>query len=160
MFPKLSHESEVFWPFDFTFTKYFELDNNSLKIRFELTSEKGMPFMFGYHPAFKLSGKKDEICVVKNQNITIQKVIDKGGPSYPFYDVNEIILVKKTGFSIRIKEEGFNNIMLWTEYPNMICIEPITQYPDLDNQCYTEKNLRLSKGKDNFSIIISPFKKS
>ena len=157
-FPENSNEPYVFWNYDFTFSKSFELFDDSLLIQFELKSEKGMPFMFGYHPAFKLSGNFDEIIKLKNQNISIENVIQKGGAAYPFFDVNEITLTKKEGYNIHLKTEGFNNIMFWTEVKNMICIEPITQYPNLKTQSYSSKNMRISKGKEVFLIIITPFK--
>ena len=157
-YPKKSEIKELHWPYSFTFDKTFTLGNEKLKISFSLTSDKGMPFMLGYHPAFKLSGDNSEFCVVKDLKIKIQEVIDKGGPSYPFFDIDEISLIKKNGYSIRIQQEGFQNLMLWTEVSNMICIEPITQYPDLETQNYSEANLRFSKGKELFSIDINPFK--
>jgi len=40
----------------------------------------------------------------------------------------------------------------------MICIEPITHYPDLEKQQYSEKNLRISTGNEKFLTEIIPFK--
>ncbi len=85
-------------------------------------------------------------------------MIDKGGPSYPFFDIHKISLMKKSGYSLQIRQEGFHNMMLWTEVSNMICIEPITQYPDLETQNYSEANLRISNGEELFSMDITPFK--
>jgi len=158
-FPKDSNEPYVFWVYDFTFTKSLILNNKTLKIQFEITSVKGMPFMFGYHPAFKLSGNLDEIIQIKNNKITINDIIQKGGAAYPFFDVNEITLIKKEGQNIQLKTEGFDTIMFWTEVPNMVCLEPITQYPNLETQNYSKNNMRLSKEKEVFSIVITPIKK-
>ena len=66
-FPESSKEEFVFWTFDFVFIKTFELTNNSLKVTFELNSNEGMPFMLGYHPAFKLSGDKTEYCLAADK---------------------------------------------------------------------------------------------
>ncbi|NOQ92552.1 MAG: aldose 1-epimerase, partial [Flavobacteriaceae bacterium] len=74
-FPENSNEPYTFWSYNFTFTKSFELFDDFLLIQFELKSEKGMPFMFGYHPAFKLSGDLDETIQIKNKKITIKDVI-------------------------------------------------------------------------------------
>jgi len=156
-FPERSKEEFVFWTYDFTFKKSFEINNKSLKIHFEILSENGMPFMLGYHPAFKLSGNLTEYCMVNNKKITIQNVIDKGGPSFPFFDLDEISLIKEHGYSVKVKASGFKNIMLWTEVDNMICIEPITHYPDLEKQSYSKKNLRTSNGKELFTVEIIPF---
>ena len=156
-FPKSSQEEFVFWTFDFSFKKTFELTNKSLKITFEITSDEGMPFMLGYHPAFKLSGDKTEYCLVADKKVTIQEVIDKGGPSFPFFDLEEISLIKEKGYNVKVKASGFKNMMLWTEFDNMICIEPITHYPDLEKQKYSEKNLRISTGNEKFTTEIIPF---
>ncbi len=158
LFPKSSNEDYVFWPFGFAFTKSFELTNDRLKIAFEIISDEGMPFMLGYHPAFKLSGDKTEYCLVADKKVTVQQVIDKGGPSFPFFDLEEISLIKEKGYNIRVKCGGFGNMMLWTEYDNMICIEPISHYPDLEKQQYSEKNLRISTGNEKFLTEIIPFK--
>jgi galactose mutarotase-like enzyme len=157
-FPKISNEKFLFFPYDFKFKKSFELFDDALHIQFELSSEKGMPFMLGYHPAFKLSGKGDEIINIKKQKITLDQVLEKGGAAYPFFDVNKLTLIKKEGYNIHIKTKGFNNFMFWTEVKNMICIEPITQYPELEKQSYSEKNMQISNGKEIFSITIMPFK--
>lgn len=157
-FPNKSNEEFTFWTYSFTFKKTFKLDDNVLKIIFEIISDKGMPFMFGFHPAFKLSGNLDEIIQIKNKNITIKDVIQKGSAAYPFFDVNEITLIKKEGQNIQIKIKGFDNIMFWTKTDNMVCLEPITQYPNLETQSYSKKNMRLSKGKEVFSIVITPIK--
>jgi len=156
-FPESSKEEFVFWPFDFAFKKTFELTNKSLKIVFEITSDEGMPFMLGYHPAFKLLGDKTEYCLVGSKKVTIQEVIDKGGPSFPFFDLEEISLIKEVGYNVKVKASGFKNMMLWTEFDNMICIEPITHYPDLEKQKYSEKNLRISTGSEIFFTEIIPF---
>lgn len=153
-FPDKSNEEFIFWTYSFTFKKTFELDNNFLKIIFEIISDKGMPFMFGFHPAFKLSGNLDETIQVKNKRITIEDIIQKGSAAYPFFDVNEITLIKKEGQNIRIKFKGFDNIMFWTEANNMVCLEPITQYPNLETQNYSEKNMRISRGEEVFSVVI------
>ena len=157
-FPENSNEPYVFWSYDFTFIKSFELFDDSLIIQFEFESEKGMPFMLGYHPTFKLSGNLNETIQVKNQKITIEDVIQKGSAAHPFFDVNEITLIKKEGQNIQIKTNGFDNIMFWTEVNNMVCLEPITQYPDLSTQSYSEKNMRISRGKEIFSVVIAPIK--
>lgn len=157
-FPDKSKEEFVYWPYDFTFSKTFELFDDALHIHFELNSDKGMPFMFGYHPAFQLSGKGDEIIKIQKQKITLNQVLEKGGAAYPFFDVKKLSLIKKEGYNIHIKTQGFNNFMFWTEVKNMICIEPITQYPDLKTQNYFDKNMRISKGNEDFSISIMPFK--
>ncbi|PKP14162.1 MAG: aldose epimerase [Bacteroidetes bacterium HGW-Bacteroidetes-3] len=158
-FPKKSPEEKLSWPYGFRFKKGYELSNDSLKITFEIEAEKGMPFMLGYHPAFKLSGDYSEICKTKNQEVALQKIMDGGSTAFPVLNTDEISLVKNTGFNIKIKTKGFNNFMLWTEVPNMLCVEPITAYPyDKGKLPLSKKLFGLSKGKDCFEVLIIPFK--
>ena len=158
-FPEKSPKKKLYWPYDFKFKKSFELTNDSLKITFEIEAEKGMPFMLGYHPAFKLSGDYSEICKTKTQEIHLQKIMDGGSTAFPILNTDEITLVKNKGFNISIKTKGFNNFMLWTEVPNMLCVEPITAYPYTEGEPpLSEKLFGLSNGKDYFEVVITPFK--
>ena len=158
-FPEKSPEEKLSWPYDFRFKKLYELTNDSLKITFEIEAEKGMPFMLGYHPAFKLSGDYSEICKTKSQEISLQKIKDGGSTAYPILNTQEIKLIKNKGFNISIKTKGFGNFMLWTEVPNMLCVEPITAYPYTKGEPpLSEKLFCISSGKDSFEVVIAPFK--
>jgi len=158
-FPEKSPKEKLYWPYDFKFKKSFEVSNDSLKITFEIEAEKGMPFMLGYHPAFKLSGDKSEICKTKTQEVSLQKIMDGGSTAYPVLNTQEIKLIKNKGFNISIKTKGFNNFMLWTEVTNMLCIEPITAYPYTEGEPpLSEKMFCVSNGKDSFEVVIAPFK--
>ncbi|MFZ3273536.1 MAG: aldose 1-epimerase [Lutibacter sp.] len=158
-FPEKSPEEKLSWPYDFRFKKVYELSNDSLKITFEIEAEKGMPFMLGYHPAFKLSGDYSEICKTKTQEISLQKIMDGGSTAYPVLNTQEIKLIKNKGYNISIKTKGFDNFMLWTEVPNMLCIEPITAYPyTKDEPPLSEKLFSVSNGKDSFEAVIAPYK--
>ena len=53
-YPENSPETVQKWPYDFRFLKKFSFSKSSLRIDFEIISEANMPFMLGYHPAFKL----------------------------------------------------------------------------------------------------------
>jgi galactose mutarotase-like enzyme len=157
-FPEKSPKEKLSWPYDFRFKKGYELSNDSLKITFEVEAEKGMPFMLGYHPAFKLSGDKSEICKTKAQEISLQKIMDGGSTAFPVLNTQEIKLIKNKGFNISIKTKGFDNFMLWTEVPNMLCIEPITAYPYTEGEPpLSEKLFSVSNEKDLFEVVILPF---
>lgn len=121
-YPLKSTIEMVFWLYSFKFKNHYKLTNDSLNISFEIKTEKGMPFMFGYHPAFKLSGDNFEICKTQSHKATLQNIMAGGSNAYPILNTNEITLVKKSGYNIAIKTEGFNNFMLWTEVPNMLLL--------------------------------------
>ncbi len=157
-YPKKSSAKLLSWPYHFSFIKKYVLTNDSLKISFEIEAEKGMPFMLGYHPAFMLSSNLDELVKSENKEVTIPEIIKNGSKAFPILNTNEIILVKKIGSNIKLKTEGFNNFMLWTEVSNMVCIEPITKYPYTSKKTLTKELFNISDGKNIFTVIITPFK--
>ncbi|WP_036152251.1 aldose epimerase family protein [Maribacter forsetii] len=125
-YPKKSTAEKLSWPYDFEFVKTFELKDNSLVVTFSISGEEGMPFMLGYHPAFMLH-TENAIISTGNQNITIPEVMAVGSRALQVPKTDTIIL--KDEKSLQITSEGFSHFMLWTEVPNMVCIEPITFYP-------------------------------
>ncbi|TQO35717.1 aldose 1-epimerase [Arenibacter algicola] len=153
-YPSKSTEEYLSWPYNFEFTKSFEISENGLRIQFKITGEEGMPFMLGYHPAFKLTSERASIKTAE-RTIALKEVLDVGSRALPVMDCNSIILVDVG--ELIIKTEGFGNFMLWTEVPNMLCIEPITFYP------YTVSQKKLHSGfqpvnrpENIFSVIIQP----
>lgn len=152
--PLKSSKEHVFWMYDFYFKKIFSLTNNFLEVGFEFVSEKGMPFMLGYHPAFKLSGLGMETIEYENKSITLENIINIGANAYPLLNCRELTLKNNDKNNVKITTRGFDNFMLWTEVSNMLCIEPITRFPSLKDHKYTYKNMRISSGKETFSIKI------
>lgn len=153
-FPNKSSKEYIYWPYNFSFKKKFILTNDSLEIGFEITSEKNMPFMLGYHPAFELSGTGNEIIKTSEKNIFLKEVFDAKINTLPVLNTNEIILKHSTKNNLKITTKGFDNFMLWTEENTMLCIEPITHFPELSSQKYSEENMRISSGKEEFSVKI------
>ena len=100
--------------------------NNTLEVTFSISGEEGMPFMLGYHPAFMLHSE-NAVISTGNQDITIPEVMAVGSRALQVPKTDTIIL--KDEKSIQITSEGFSHFMLWTEVPNMVCVEPITFYP-------------------------------
>ena len=125
-FPKKSTKEFLFWPYDFLFQKEFVLSETGLEVSFTISGERDTPFMLGYHPAFKLYHTHPEI-VATDRIISLENVLAVGSRALEIPDCNDILLKDKK--EIRITTEGFGKFMLWTEVPNMICIEPITFYP-------------------------------
>ena len=153
-FPIKSSEENLHWPFDFSFEKNFRLENNILKIDFIINSEKGMPFMLGYHPAFLLSNSGKETLESKDLKITLEDIFKAGSNAFPVINSDKIVLKNKNKKDLEISTQGFDNFMLWTEVNNMLCIEPITQYTSYTDQKFSEDNMSLSEGKNKFSVEI------
>lgn len=125
-FPDRSTAQRLIWPFEFQFEKHFLLTESDLRISFAISGEKDMPYMLGYHPAFKLHSDSPVI-VAGERTIDLQEVLDVGSRALEVSDCDSILLKDKK--ELKIETKGFGHFMLWTEVPGMICIEPITYYP-------------------------------
>ena len=153
-YPKKSTEALLNWPFNFSFEKNYSLADGALFIEFVIHSEAGMPFMLGYHPAFLLSDTGKETLDANGNKITLEDIYKVGHNAFPVLNTNKIILNNIGKNSLEITTENFNNFMLWTEVDNMLCIEPITQYTSYTDQKFSEENMRISKGKEVFTVKI------
>lgn len=153
-YPKKSDKALLSWPYNFRFKKSFRLSAEGLEVKFKINGDKGMPYMLGYHPAFKLH-TVNPIIKTKDKSINLEKVLAVGSRALEVADCNEISLLDE--HSITIKTEGFEHFMCWTEVDNMICIEPITFYP------YTVKQQNLHEGfqsldkETSFKLQLIPF---
>ncbi|PIB28144.1 aldose epimerase [Maribacter sp. 4G9] len=125
-YPEKSTEEYLSWPYDFMFIKSYHLNEKGLEIYFEIEGEDGMPFMLGYHPAFNLV-TDNPIIRTEHREIAIPEVRAVGSRALHVPDQASIVL--KDDLELTIQTEGFGHFMLWTEVPNMVCIEPITFYP-------------------------------
>jgi galactose mutarotase-like enzyme len=153
-FPEKSSEEYLFWTFNFTFEKNYSLENDVLTINFIINSEKGMPFMLGYHPAFLLSDSGKETFVSSDKNITLNDIKEVGSNAFPILNSDKIILKNIDKNDLEISTKGFHNFMLWTEVNNMVCIEPITQYTSYTDKKFSAENMSKSIGLNTFSVII------
>lgn len=157
-FPDKSSQQHVSWPYSFDFFKRLKITNDALSIEFEIRTETDMPFMLGYHPAFKLSGDHSETFKTSEAEMSLQQILDAGAKAYPVLDTDEISLIKLKGYNIKVTTEGFDNFMLWTEVDNMVCIEPITAYPYIGEKLLEKEVFRASQGVDIFKVVIHPYR--
>lgn len=82
-YPERSSQENLVWLYSFTFTKSFKLTNESLFVHFEFEAEKGMPYMLGYHPAFKLSGNASEVFKWTGKEVGLKEIIEGGHTAHP-----------------------------------------------------------------------------
>lgn len=125
-FPEKSRRQWLMWPYSFEFVKTFFLGKQGLEITFTIGGEKDMPFMLGYHPAFKVHTDQPIISAAEKY-ISLDEVLEVGSRALQIDDCEKIILEDER--QLTIQTEGFGHFMLWTEVRNMVCIEPITFYP-------------------------------
>jgi len=153
-YPDKSTAAELFWPYDFKFQKSFHLKKDGLHISFTIEGEQGMPFMLGYHPAFKLHSENVHIDANGN-SIGIPEIIKVGSRAMQVPDCESVVL--NDGRNLAISTEGFGNFMLWTEVDNMVCIEPITFYPYAVEQKNLHKGFfELNADNGKFKVHLQP----
>jgi len=152
-FPKKSNKQFLYWTYDFEFKKKFELTENGLEISFTVSGDRDTPFMLGYHPAFNLV-TKTPVVIAEEHEISLARVLAVGNRAFKVIGYEEVVLKDKN--ELRIRTEGFGNFMLWTEVPNMICIEPITFYPyDVEQKNLHEGFQYLHDSSKTFKVHIS-----
>lgn len=153
-YPEKSNKEYVFWTYDFRFQKQFLLTESGLEISFTVSGERDTPFMLGYHPAFKLRSNHPEV-VVGERTISLDDILAVGSRALQISNCEDILL--KDEKQLHIKTEGFGNFMLWTEVPNMVCIEPVTFYPYAVEQHNLHEGFQyLGDGSKTFKVLILP----
>ncbi|RIV72085.1 aldose 1-epimerase [Flagellimonas aequoris] len=152
-YPAKSTEPFMDWPYSFRFEKSFELKEGALEIVFRISGEEGMPFMLGYHPAFKLH-TDTPVIIANDQKISLDEVLAVGSRAFQVPDCTAVTLKDKKNITIETK--GFGHFMCWTEVRNMICIEPISFYPYAVEQKDLDKGFQYLKDKAEFKVVIKP----
>ncbi|WP_421812841.1 aldose 1-epimerase [Flagellimonas sp.] len=152
-FPEKSTEEALTWPYNFRFEKTFLLTDSSLEINFKITGEDGMPFMLGYHPAFKLH-TESPVILAKGKRISLDEVLAVGSRALQISDCSSITL--KDEKEITIETEGFGNFMCWTEVRNMVCIEPISFYPYAVKQTELHQGFEKLTDTAEFKVVLKP----
>jgi galactose mutarotase-like enzyme len=152
-YPKKSTLEFMSWPYSFEFEKVFELTEQGLSIEFEVSGDKNMPFMLGYHPAFKLNVDNPTVHT-KTREIILDEILAVGNRALQIADCECITLRDEK--NITIKTQGFGHFMCWTEVRNMVCIEPISFYPYAVAQDDIHKGFEFLIDKRNFKVFLSP----
>lgn len=152
-YPEKSTEPRMDRPYGFTFEKSFFLKEDSLEIVFRIEGKQGMPFMLGYHPAFKLYSKEPTIRT-RDREITLKEVLAVGSRALQVVDCSSITL--RDVQEITLETEGFGHFMCWTEVENMICLEPISFYPYAVEQQQLHRGFQILDGTVEFKVILRP----
>ncbi len=160
---KSNSETLKMYPFDFELRLKYELENQKLRISYQIitNSETKIPFSIGAHPAFSLPNdfnnyflefnKKENLLSYSIKNDLISdstfmiKTQDKKLPlTYSLFENDALIFKKLNSKTICILEnekpllkidfDDFPNLGIWTK-PNakFICIEPWFGYSDTNN---------------------------
>ncbi len=146
--PGNGHPEYLNW-LPYTLEKTFELSNEGLICSLKVTNDSDieMPYMLGWHPAFKVHGRvedgeflnDDGVCIASLEEVIIQSEIPpeealtiKGTQSVTYKN-------KITKLGVKVSSDDFSdNIMLWSPGFNsgMLCIEHTSQLPVYEGQDY------------------------
>ena len=156
-YPAKSTAEFLSWPYDFRFRKTFDLGPDGLAIAFQVVAEAGMPFMLGYHPAFRLAGEAPRI-VGEGVDVSLDEVLAVGSRALhvPGVDALEIVDGERR---LRIRASGFAaGFMCWTEVRTMVCVEPITFYPYDVPQAELAGGMTAmpATGGARFAVVLTP----
>lgn len=151
---------------NFSLQKAAHLAHHGIVVQFVLKNLERyrlMPFNFGWHPAFRLSGDPRKVYVLA------------GGKSIPFIEVvrasqKAAYFMEKVS-SVELIDEGAQralsfdavgtkDMMFWSPSFNsgMMCIEPLTHLPEPGSRYFVEGKYRtLKPGKEEeFMFLINP----
>ena len=147
---KLSDSEETLkqYPFHFTLTNTYELNQASLTITSEVTNENEqmMPFNFGYHPAFNcpLEGEWDDWCIELNQpeefssgdfhmhgglDIPLDRALLAKTIIIPYPKSTEFTLTDGR-HGVKVHAEKFEWVAFWSPNAPFVCIEPWHSHTD------------------------------
>ncbi|MDD5528556.1 MAG: hypothetical protein PHX21_00840 [bacterium] len=128
------------WPFKYELRKSIQLTETGIKIGISLTnkSDMDMPYMLGFHPAFKTLGKVETATFIEpgGSGYSLEEVIkeSEGNGALFLKGVERLVYENKsTGKGFEFVSENFNNIMMWSpgKDSGMFCVEPITNLPEI-----------------------------
>ena len=125
-FPERSTVRFLIWPYSFRFEKRVDLQPDALHVSFRISGERDMPYMLGYHPAFRITGPGARVQTC-NGEVSLEEVIAAGDRALEVADCDSMVLQQER--PIRISCRGFGHFMLWSPDPGMLCMEPVTFYP-------------------------------
>ncbi len=125
-YPKRSTARWLVWPYSFRFEKRVQLLPDGLEVSFLVDGDADMPFMLGYHPAFRLQNGQAHITGCSG-TISIEEVLAVGDRAYEIPGCETLVL--EDSRRLELTSRGFGHFMLWSPDPGMVCIEPITYYP-------------------------------
>ncbi|MBC2839696.1 aldose 1-epimerase [Robiginitalea sp. SC105] len=153
-YPDRSTARLLIWPFDFQVEKHFTLEPGALRITFRIRGERDMPFMFGYHPAFRAAGGKTTLDAC-GALVGLEKIQAAGDRAFPIPDCESVVLKGESG--IQIRTAGFGHFMCWSPDPGMVCVEPITYYPYASGAARLHEGFRYLEGDPaEFSVCLEP----
>jgi FMN phosphatase YigB (HAD superfamily)/CTP:phosphocholine cytidylyltransferase-like protein len=162
---KFSSDSErppyLTWPFSYTLEEEIKVEKDQVTITFTVINNSNlvMPYMLGWHPAFKVdsSGKFE----VEGKYFTLSDVISASQNMALFLpNANSITYTSRKHNGITVTSTGYGKAMLWcpNEDAGMCCIEPVTHLPIRGEDSLSSSEMETLKPAERkqYSVNLKP----
>ena len=125
-------------PASYRLEKTFTLEEDRLVVDISITntSDKTIPYMLGWHPAFKVIGDpKAGKLVAPDAEVSLEHILNaktRGEDAEKIEGASSMMYLNEDlGISLEVSTTGFRHMMLWSPSPDsgMFCIEPLTRLP-------------------------------
>jgi 3-deoxy-D-manno-octulosonate 8-phosphate phosphatase KdsC-like HAD superfamily phosphatase/dTDP-glucose pyrophosphorylase/galactose mutarotase-like enzyme len=159
------HPKFLSWPFSFVLEKEIEIIDDHVYIRFSIEnkSQQEMPFMLGWHPAFKIL-KEGEFSIA-DKKFSLNDVLE-GSKQIALFAQGDTLEYSNGKKKIVVNAKGFGKMILWSpgRETGMCCIEPVTHLPEPSKSKHyfesKDKQVLQPKQRKTFSIDIFVSKQS
>lgn len=167
-----SPETKAMYPFDFRVSLIYRLELNqlSIKLRFENTGNVPMPFNYGFHPYFLTenvenvqlearAGYRIDFATGRmlpfgqgELSLSIPEGAPEAGAALAQLGSPTVIRIPAEGRQITMaQDESFNQLVLWTQAgKRFLCVEPINGSP---NGLNTGNYLTLAPGETREAFL-------
>lgn len=160
-----------YWPFDCEVLEKFSFGKEGeLKVQHTVINKDPvvMPFMFGWHPAFKTQGsiKEGFLTLSNGKEVSLEEVIAAGNASVLLEGVDNIdYFNEQSGLGFNISSQGYNgNWVVWMPdgQEQMFCLEPVSHFPIIGRQYFDNVLFETlgSQESKTYETLIKPFIKS
>jgi galactose mutarotase-like enzyme len=137
--PGNGHPEDLFW-LPYTLEKTFELRDVGLQCTLTVTndSERDMPYVIGWHPAFPVMGDvaKGQFYLYGNRaNVSLDLVIDaslSARSAIEFEGCDSVLYWNEAARDgVNVTSQGLPHVVLWSpgRDSGMFCIEPVSNLP-------------------------------
>ena len=157
------HNRKLNW-MPYTLEKRFSIDEDIVMCELTVTndSDLDMPYMIGWHPAFKVLGDAGSVNIMIDsaRGFTLEKLVKEGGVQL-VENVGSIEYAsEETGQGAIVVSVELDHAMIWTPGADsgMVCVEFVSHLPSEDKRYFTGDNEVLRPGeKKSYFVTIEPF---
>ena len=158
------HNLRLNW-MPYTLEKRFSIDKDVVSCELIVTNDSvfDMPYMIGWHPAFRVFGDVSfgSLAIDSSTSLTLERLLKEGGVRL-VKDVNSVEYVddEHEGQGMIVASDDLDHAMIWSpgKESGLVCIEFVSHLPSEDRAYFTGDNEILEPGeKKSYTITLEPF---